>query len=248
MARGYKPRRSNKSKRTYKRKGRAVSKVPRNMFTQQSGTAFTISRHYTMCASAAGVLAPVIAMGNINLRGWKSFKFPAAGVDGAAHGDIDTSWPTTIDNIKNVFNNMRVLSHTITLAPICALVDQTAVPVEVVYQRFAVDSGTAVSHCQALTGYGSAAYSKLLMPSDNRMPIVKQSAYPSKTSLGDSETYPIPGSQGQADLALAGAQAGNVNSCRTFGFLKLYAENLGAKQPCYQIIEKITLLASSRKV
>ena len=52
-------------------------------------------------------------------------------------------FPSMLDSIRSVFQNMRVVSHSVQLLPICAggTSDQPAPPIEIVYSRFGIDGG-----------------------------------------------------------------------------------------------------------
>ncbi len=253
---GYKKRSYPKSRRSYKKRrgSRAMSRVPRNAFTQK-GTTFTLARTYILSADDNGILAPVWALGNTNTLGWASYDYVPTATGTAAqhpaHTNGQLAWPSgSIGNISAVFNSHRTLKHSITFSPLCVAGDsETCVPVESTVQRFGVDSSAAAGTlANVLTDYGSASYSKVHSPSNGRMPGMSFTCYPSKSgamSVADRQMIPFTGS-GLQQAALS-TTTGNVNSARTFAFLKLYASDLAARQTCFRVVEKITILCASRK-
>lgn len=228
-----------------------MTRVPRNAFTQK-GTTFTLARSYILSADDTGVLSCVWAMGNTNTLAHASYDWVPTGANAAAqhpaHTNGQLAWPSgSIGNIAAVFSSHRTLKHAIVFTPICQAGDlESCVPVESCMQKFAVDATAAAGTlANPLTAYGSAAYSRMHSPSNGRMAAMSFVSYPSKTSVVDRQLIPFTGA-GLQQAALD-TNTGNTNSARTFAFLKLYASDLGARQPLYRVVEKITILCASRK-
>jgi hypothetical protein len=205
--------------------GRAKStRVPRPIDMNQ-GTLFPIVRTSLLSTDSNGVLDQVFAIGNVSILGPASQVISPTSA-AALTAVAGVAFPSMLDSIRQVFQNMRVVSHSIQFLPICAggSSDQPASPIEFVYSRYGIDGGGNTTAATALSGYGSNQYSTLLSPSDNRMASYSKTFYPTKSSLNSQESYPIPAS---STATVLNQTTGNQGSGRTLGFLKIYSSDLG---------------------
>ena len=182
------------------------------------GTLFPFVRSSLLSTDSTGILNKVFCIGNITIRAPTSQQISST--DSKVLTAIpDAAWPPMLDSVRAVFQNTRVVSHSIQFLPICSggSTDQPISPIEFVYSRFGIDGGGNTSAAVKLTGYGSNQYSQLLSPGDNRMPGFSKIYYPNKTSLNSMESYTIPASSGATVLDNS---TGSQGAGRTLGFLK----------------------------